>query len=114
MPGGGLLGLKILAFTDFHGNQVAYEAAKGLIANEKPDFVIVAGDLINYDVDQARKFLADLASAGRPVYFVPGNMDSAELGAWSGAMNVHGLHGRCESLEGVSLIGLGGSPHGPL
>jgi Icc-related predicted phosphoesterase len=107
------LGLKILAFTDFHGNQAAYQAAKGLIANEKPDFVIVAGDIINYDVDQARKFLADLASAGRPVYFVPGNMDSAELGAWSGAKNVYGLHGRCESLEGVSLIGLGGSPHGP-
>ncbi len=107
------LELKIVAFTDFHGNQEAYQTAKGLIANKKPDFVIVGGDIINYDANQARKFLTDLASAGRPVYFVPGNMDSAELGAWAGAENVHGLHGRCRLVEGVSLIGLGGSPHGP-
>ncbi len=105
--------MKILAFTDFHGNQEAYQAAKRLIANEEPDFVLVAGDIINYDANQARKFLAELASAGRAVYFVPGNMDSAELGGWPGTENVRGIHGRYESLEGISLIGLGGSPHGP-
>ncbi len=105
--------MKILAFTDFHGNQEAYQAVKRLITNEKPDFVLVAGDIINYDANQARKFLVELASAGRAVYFVPGNMDSVELGGWPGTGKVHGIHGRCESLEGISLIGLGGSPHGP-
>ena len=105
--------LKILAFTDFHGNQEAYRGAKELIVNEKPDFVIAAGDIINYDAKRAMEFLSDLASAGRPVYFVPGNMDSEELGGWAGAENIHALHGRCESLEGRFLIGLGGSPHGP-
>lgn len=107
------MGLKILAFTDFHGNNEAYQAAKRLITNEKPDFVIVAGDIINHDGNQARKFLVDLGSAGRPVYFVPGNMDNVELGSWTGTESVHGLHGRSESLEDISLIGLGGSPHGP-
>lgn len=106
--------MKILAFTDFHGNQEAYQSAKRLIGNEKPDFVLVAGDIINYDANQARKLLAELASPGRAVYFVPGNMDSMELGGWSGTGNVRGIHGRCESLERVSLIGLGGSPHGPI
>ncbi len=105
--------MKILAFTDFYGNQEAYQAAKRLIANEEPDFVLVAGDIINYDANQARKFLAESASVGRAVYFVPGNMDSVELGAWPGTRNTRGIHGRCESLEGISLIGLGGSPHGP-
>ena len=105
--------MKILAFTDFHGKQEAYQYAKELIANEKPDFVIVAGDIINYDSSQAKLLLFDLAAAGFPVYFVPGNMDSEELGNWAGGENVHALHGRCENREGVSLIGLGGSPHGP-
>ncbi len=103
----------MLAFTDFHGNQQAYRLAKELIVDERPDFVIVAGDIINYDANNAKKLLSDLASARSPVYFVPGNMDSVELGSWVGAENVRALHGRCESLEGVSLIGLGGSPHGP-
>lgn len=103
---------KILAFTDFHGNQDAYRHAKETIANEWPDFVLVAGDIINYDSNRAKQLLLDLAAVGRPVYFVPGNMDGRELGDWAGAENLHGLHGRCEKREGLSLIGLGGSPHG--
>ncbi len=104
---------RILAFTDFHGNHEAYRHAKELIANKKPDFVIVAGDIVNRDSNRAKQFLFDLASAGPPVYFVPGNMDSDELGDWPGGENVHALHARCENMEAVSLIGLGGSPHGP-
>jgi hypothetical protein len=105
--------MNILAFTDFHGNQEAYEKAKQIIALQKPDFAIVAGDIINYDSQRAKQLLSDLASAGRPIYYVPGNMDNAELGSWTGGGNLRGLHGRCENLENVSLIGLGGSPHGP-
>lgn len=104
--------MKILAFTDFHGNQEACRRAKEQITNEKPDLVIVAGDVINYDSDRAKQYLSELGSAGSPVYFVPGNMDSAELGTWPGAENVHGLHGRCEYWHDVALMGLGGSPHG--
>ena len=105
--------MRILAFTDFHGNQEAYRHAKKLIANEKPDFVIVAGDLINYDSNRAKQLLLDLATVEHPVYFVPGNMDGRELGDWAGGENVRALHVRCKNNQGVSLIGLGGSPHGP-
>jgi uncharacterized protein len=105
--------LRILAFTDFHGNQEAYRHAKELIANGKPDFVIVAGDIINYDSNRAKQLLLDLGTVGPPVYFVPGNMDGRELGNWAGERNVHALHARCRNVEGASLIGLGGSPHGP-
>jgi Icc-related predicted phosphoesterase len=74
--------------------------------------VIVAGDIVNGDLIRAKKSLIDLGSAGSPVYFVPGNMDSEELGTWPGGQNVHALHGRCEKMEAYTLIGLGGSPHG--
>jgi Icc-related predicted phosphoesterase len=110
---GGATSSRILAFTDFHGNNEAYGRAKELITNKKPDCVIVAGDLVNRDSNRAKQFLFELASVGPPVYFVPGNMDSDELGDWTGGENVHALHARCEKVEAVSLIGLGGSPHGP-
>lgn len=105
--------VRILAFTDFHGNQEAYQRAKNMIVAEKPDFVIVAGDITNYDAKSAKQSLSDLANANRPIYFVPGNMDNPELAVWQGSGNVHGLHGRCEYWESICLMGLGGSPHGP-
>lgn len=105
--------LEILAFTDFHGNQDAYRKAKEVIEAKKPSFIILAGDIANYDTDRAKQSLSDLANAGRPIYFVPGNMDNSDLGDWSGSRNVRALHGRCEYWQSVALIGLGGSPHGP-
>jgi Icc-related predicted phosphoesterase len=105
--------LRIFAFTDFHGNMEAYRLAKKHIITEKPDFVIIAGDIINHDADQAKQLLSDLANAGRPVYFVPGNMDGTSLAGWRGEGNVHALHGRSETALGLFIFGLGGSPHGP-
>lgn len=102
----------MLAFTDFHGSREAFQRARQAIRNEKPDLVIVAGDIVNYNVEGAMRFLSDLAESGRPVYFVPGNMDGVELIAWSGSGNVHALHGRCEYWGNVALVGLGGSPRG--
>jgi len=106
------LGLRIFAFTDFHGNKEALQSARARIADEKPDAVIVAGDLANHDAGKAKRFLTHLAEARRPVYFVPGNMDNVDLVTWPGSETVHGLHGRCEYLGTMAFIGLGGSPHG--
>jgi Icc-related predicted phosphoesterase len=104
--------MRFLAFTDFHGNLEAFHKARQAIADEKPDLVLVAGDIANHNVEKAKGLLADLGNAGSPVYFVPGNMDGFDLLAWLGNGNVHGLHGRCEYWGDIPLIGLGGSPHG--
>jgi putative phosphoesterase len=104
--------VRIFAFTDFHGNQEALQRGRQTIAKEKPDLVLVAGDIVNHDVERAKRFLADLADAGSPVYFVPGNMDGVDLITWSGTESVRALHGQCETWQNVALIGLGGSPRG--
>lgn len=104
--------MRIFAFTDFHGSQEAFQRAHDTVAAEKPDLVLVAGDIVNHDGEKAKQFLSDLTEAGTPVYFVPGNMDSPDLVDWSGSGSVRGLHGRCESLGNADLIGLGSSPHG--
>lgn len=104
--------VRIFAFTDFHGSLEAFQKARERIAKEKPDLVLVAGDVTNYDAEGAKQLLSGLAEAGSPIYFVPGNMDSAELKDWSGGANLRALHGRCEYSGSVALVGLGGSPHG--
>ncbi len=104
--------MRIFAFSDFHGSQEAFQRARDTVAAEKPDLVLVAGDIVNHDGEKAKQFLSDLTEAGTPVYFVPGNMDSPDLIGWSGSGSVRGLHGRCESLGNADLIGLGGSPRG--
>jgi Icc-related predicted phosphoesterase len=104
--------VRIIAFTDFHGDQEAFQRARQTVADEKPDVVLVAGDIANHDGQKAKRLLTYLGEAGSPVYFVPGNMDGVDLMAWSGSESVRGLHGRCEYWKNVGLIGLGGSPHG--
>jgi hypothetical protein len=104
--------LNIIAFTDFHGRQDAGRKARQLISREQPALIVVAGDLVNYDVQLAKQLLLDMAQGGRPIYFVPGNMDDRELGQWSGNELVRPLHGRREQINELCLIGLGGSPVG--
>jgi Icc-related predicted phosphoesterase len=104
--------MKLLAFTDFHGDQDAFRKARQTITDEKPDLVLVAGDIVNHDGESARRLLTSLADTGAPIYFVPGNMDSIDLVNWAGEGSVRGLHGRCEYLGGIGLLGLGGSPRG--
>jgi len=107
-----MVNMRILAFADFHGQPDAVESARRLIAAEQTSFVIVAGDVVNYDADLAKQLLLQLGRGGRPVYFVPGNMDNPALSEWSGEDQVHPIHGRCEFVDEVGLIGLGGSPRG--
>ena len=105
--------MEILAFADFHGNQDAHRRANEVIAKERPHLVLIVGDIFNRDSNEAKAYLTEFARAGTPVHFVPGNMDGTELSNWDGVENVHQLHGRCVHAEGVALMGLGGSPHGP-
>lgn len=107
------IALKMLAFTDFHGNKEAFEKAGELIRNDSCDCVVVAGDVANYSIEVAKQRLVELGKAMVPLFFVPGNMDSPELASWSGTSLVRPLHGRSARVAGIFLAGLGGSPPGP-
>ena len=105
--------LRMLAFTDFHGNSEAFQGAKKLIRDDKWNCVVIAGDIANYDVERAKRHLTELAEPRIPLFFVPGNMDGPELSSWSGTDSVHPLHGKSARIGGATLVGLGGSPPGP-
>jgi Icc-related predicted phosphoesterase len=106
------MSLKILALTDIHRSQNAARVAANKIAEEHPDAILTAGDISHGSLNEAVNLLQVLNSSQKEVFFVPGNMDSPELMNWS-ERNIKNLHGRCESLDNYSLIGVGGSVYTP-
>jgi len=105
--------LKLLAFTDFHGNNDAFARARQLLRKGKWDGILVAGDIINHDSELAKRRLTELAEVSGPLFFVPGNMDNPELVSWPGTSSVRPLHGKSATIGPAFLVGLGGSPLGP-
>lgn len=104
--------LKVLALTDIHRSQNAAREAANKIAEEHPDAILIAGDISHGSLNEAVNLLQVLNSSQKDVFFVPGNMDSPELMNWN-ERNIKNLHGRCESLDNYSLIGVGGSVYTP-
>jgi hypothetical protein len=105
--------MRMLAFTDFHGNDAAFAGAGELIRNDRWHCILVAGDIANYDVELAKRRLTELAEPGIALFFVPGNMDSPDLSSWAGSSSVLPLHGKSARIGDVFFVGLGGSPPGP-
>lgn len=67
--------VKILAFTDAHGQLEAYQSIKRLAESARPDLIVCAGD-ISYFGDDYDLFLRGLGGFGHDVYFVPGNHET--------------------------------------
>lgn len=70
--------MKILAFTDPHGDPAMAEAVARAAAQEKPDLIVCPGDLSLFDQVEPG-FFDTLRNIGRPIYFAPGNHDSDEF-----------------------------------
>ncbi|MEM3018318.1 MAG: metallophosphoesterase family protein [Candidatus Bathyarchaeia archaeon] len=104
--------MRFIALSDFHKSFAAAKAAAQIVIRDRPDAVLVSGDISHGDVGEAARLLEVLGSAAAPVFFVPGNMDSPELSDWSVAA-VKSLHGCCVRLGDHELVGLGGSVHTP-
>jgi len=66
------MSMRILAFTDPHGQLKNAESVRDLAKREHPDLVACPGDFTffgSYDKD----FFKVLAEIGMPIYFIPGN-----------------------------------------
>lgn len=99
--------MKLLLFSDLHGNKAAAQQLVALA--HEVDIVVGAGDFGNLrrGIDTA---IGLLKSIDKPAVLVPGNAEStAELEAacraWPAA---HVLHGTGVNLEGIDFFGIGG------
>lgn len=100
--------MKILAAADFHGLSNA-EMNLSKFLERGYDCLVLIGDLTNFGpLEVAESLLQRAKEFGVPVVAVPGNCDPKQvLGVLDKyAMN---LHGKCEKIEDITFVGLGGS-----
>ena len=102
--------MRIIAFGDAHmelgnaGNIPGIEAA---------DCIIVTGDITNYGSrEDAKKVLDQLLAINSNVLGLHGNLDQPEVGTYLEELGLS-LHGRGRLLNGIGLVGLGGSNFTP-
>ncbi|MBS7288829.1 MAG: metallophosphoesterase family protein, partial [Candidatus Freyarchaeota archaeon] len=98
--------MKVVAFSDVHGNVAALRGAKERIVDRvKPDVVVVCGDITHLGgAEVALQVLKVLE--GFRVFYVWGNMDSVGRNLQLPLDGMECIHGRVVSLGGVDFIGL--------
>lgn len=100
--------MKLLIFADIHGSIDAAEKIARLASNIDANAILIAGDIAINDLISAEKILLKIADSNKPVFFVPGNMDSRSI-AFFKSDKIKCVHGSCEEFSGFSIIGVGGA-----
>ena len=102
--------IKILGLTDLHSRgRLAIHNLIDIVETENIDLVAVAGDLTTYGKkDRVKKILEELDKINKPIFYVPGNMDSKDSDNIQFS-NVQPLHARIQNFKGLNFIGIGAS-----
>ncbi len=102
--------MRIFAVTDLHGNAEKAEEFSRIIGEEKPDVVLIGGDITNFGTpSRAAYMLSFFTMEEGAVFFVPGNCDPKELLGVEELEDARNVHGRMLSHDGYEILGLGGS-----
>lgn len=68
--------MKILVFSDIHGDIKAMEKMRTIVATERPDKIVICGDLFGWGIAD-KMYIADIiANLPSTVYILKGNNDS--------------------------------------
>ena len=102
--------LKILGLTDLHSRgRLAIGGLTRIVEEEKIDLIAVSGDLTTFgNPKKVKKVLEELDKLDKPIFYVPGNMDSEDSDNIEFS-NVKPLHARIRNFQGFNFIGLGAS-----
>ncbi|MCD6404007.1 MAG: metallophosphoesterase [Nanoarchaeota archaeon] len=101
--------MKVLAFSDIHGNW--YQLMK--LKEKEADLVIVCGDLKGKS-NNVEYGLSILAEFNKKVLIVPGNFERPEeVDEWCLKYDFINLHGRLYEFMGYKFFGIGGALRGP-
>ena len=102
--------MRIIGFGDIHMYPGAVENIPGI---NSADLIIVTGDITNYGSSlDAEKVMSRLLAINSNIIAVAGNLDQPEVARYleDNGMNFHGM-GRI--VNGMSIMGLGGSNYTP-
>ncbi len=101
--------MRFVAVTDIHGNAKMSRKLAGLIAGERPDILLIAGDITHFSrAETARKVLGPLLETDVPILAVHGNCDGRDVPELLEELGIN-LHDRRRELNGVGFVGIGGS-----
>lgn len=97
----------IVAVSDIHGDISAIERLAPVLS--QADLVLVSGDITNFGGRQeAAVVMNRLSKHSHRLLAVPGNCDRPEVGAYLSEQGLN-IDARIVEIEGLSIIGLGGS-----
>jgi Icc-related predicted phosphoesterase len=95
--------MKLLIFSDIHGDRVALER----LMQQEADYYFAAGDLSNFGHELDAIGVILQANASR-VYSIPGNHESVEENRrFCEEFGIHNFHGQLIEPEGIRIAGLG-------
>ncbi len=102
--------MKILGLSDLHSRgKLAIKSLIDIAETENIDLIAVSGDLTTYGKkDRVRQVLEELNKINKPLFYVPGNMDSKDSDDIEFS-NVLPLHAKIRNFKGLNFIGLGAS-----
>jgi Icc-related predicted phosphoesterase len=101
--------MKLLAFTDLHGDNKALRQIKDKAKKQKPDLIVCAGDISIFG-DKFMHLVSEISQLGILFLIVPGNHESDSLIHRAERMfdNVKDLHRKQIELGGYIFFGFGG------
>ena len=100
--------MKILAVADIHSDKGLLEKIIDMIKKEKPDLVILAGDITFFGEDNIGIFRI-LKKYCKYILFVPGNHEDLSLAyLWEKRYDAINLHCKFFKIGNIGIIGIGG------
>ncbi len=106
--------MKILAFTDIHGDISALKVISKLAKKENPEVLVCAGDISIFGRDL--KKLISILDIGIPLLIIPGNHETqTELNQAIKDLDfVKNMHLKSKKINNTLFIGCGGGGFSPL
>ncbi|MDI6802380.1 MAG: metallophosphoesterase [Bacteroidota bacterium] len=103
--------MRILAFTDIHGS---YNRVLEIIKSEKPDMVIIGGDLTNLGrVQEVESVIRQFQTLTPNLFCIAGNMDLPQHDDLFDKLNVS-INGKGIIMNEVGIFGVSAVPTSPL
>ena len=104
--------MKVLVIVDVHKSENALNITKDFINKHNPDLLLIAGDITTFGpLEFAEDFLANLPDI--KILALPGNCDPREILDVLDRSSAVNLHGKKETIDGLTFVGLGGSNDTP-
>jgi len=99
--------MKIITLTDIHGHLEAIEHVGQILVSA--DLILLSGDLTHFGKEkEVRKVIDTIKNYNQQILTVPGNCDHPQVESYLHQYQIS-LHGRGIILNGLGIIGLGGS-----